>query len=113
MTMQINNPNPYPLTVKQVIVHWDHDKGYSGQGTDKDLNLVGASLGSQFWSGSVNAPSFNVPLTGPVIIPANSNPTIIFTFHRSYNRSSGNQAERIFMAFSTPGCQNFFIDASR
>lgn len=113
MSMWINNPNPYPLTIRQVIVHWDHDKGYSGQGLDKDLNLIGASLGGQFWSGSVNAPSYDIPLSGPVIIPPNSTPTITFTFHRTYNRSSGNQAERIFIAFSTPGCQNFFINASR
>ena len=110
MTMVINNPNPYPLTIKQVTVHWDHDKGNKDS---KDLNLIGASLGAQFWSGSVNAPSYDIPITTNVVIPPNSSPTITFTFHLAYNRSSGSQTERIFIAFSTPGCQNFFINAAR
>jgi hypothetical protein len=110
--MTINNPNPYPLRIREVIVHWDHDKGYSGQGQDKFLNLIGASMGgSQFWSGSVNAPSYSVPLMTPVAIAPNSTATITFTFHRNYDRTD--RSERIIIYLSNPGCEGFVINASQ
>lgn len=111
MTMTITNPLPHNLTVSGVIVHWDHDKGHQVT-NDKTLHLLSVSLGTQFWSGDVLAASYSVPITSTVLLPANATTTIIFTFHQSYP-SNSDQSERIFISFSTPGCEGSSIDAYR
>jgi hypothetical protein len=110
MSMTISNPNPYTINVQNVFVVWDHDKGHK-TGDDKNLILLGASLGSQFWSGSSAGPSLTITPAATLMIPSGSS-TIIFTFHQSYDANS-DRSEEILINLSTPGCQNFPIHAKR
>lgn len=108
MSMTINNPIGIPLTVQNVMVTWNHDKGRSGGSGGRALNLTGASLGSSFWSGSVNSASYTITPTS-LSIPTGSS-TIIFTFQYNYANQDG--TERILINLSTPGCEFYPIDSN-
>jgi len=108
MTLTIANPNAWPLTIKDLFVIWNYDKGHV-VGNDKTLKLQSVSLGAnQFWTGSEDGPSLSIAPTGAVVIPANTTVTLTFTFHQTYDRSVG--SEKININFSTPGCENNFIE---
>ena len=109
MTLTIMNPNVYSVRVKDVFVVWDHDKGHS-EGNNKELHLIGASLGGQFWTGESLGPSETLapsPATAVVIPGGNAISTIIFTFHQSYDHSDA--SEEILINLSTPGCELYPI----
>jgi hypothetical protein len=108
MIMTIDNPNGYPITVADLFVVWNHDKGH-GQGNDKDLVLLSASLqGSPpFWTGNSTGPSDSLDPTSPLIIPPSGTSTIVFTFDQAYEHFDG--SEEILINLSTPGCENYPI----
>lgn len=114
MTMTIPNPNVYPVTVQDIFVVWNNDKGHQ-VGNDKTLVLVSAGLlgaPAPFWTGDPLAPSTG-PSAAPtsptaVIFPAGTTSTIVFTFNQSYDKYD--LSERIFINLLTPGCENNPID---
>ena len=106
MSLSITNPYPYTLTVSNVTVHWNFDKGH--QTTDnKTLRLRSATLGTQFWTGDIWSSSYPVPITGTLTLPPGTR-SIVFTFDQTYDRTDN--TERIIINFSTPGCQNYSIN---
>jgi hypothetical protein len=108
MSMTISNPNAWPLTVQDLFVVWDHDRGHL-VGNDKTLLLQSVSLGgTPFWTGPADdGPSLTINPTAPLVIPAGSSITIVFTFHQTYDRSDG--SEEININLSNPGCEGFPI----
>lgn len=108
MTMTITNPNAWPLTVADVFVVWDHDRGHQ-TGNDKSLILQSVSLGgTPFWTGPADdGPSLTINPTSSLVIPAGSSVTIVFTFHQTYDASDG--SEEININLSNPGCEGFPI----
>ena len=107
MTMTISNPNTWPLTIQDLFVVWDHDRGHQ-TGNDKFLLLQSVSIGgTTFWTGSDDGQSLSITPTSSVAIPAGSSVTIVFTFHQSYDRSDG--SEEININLSNPGCEGFPI----
>ncbi|HJR80339.1 MAG TPA: TadE family protein [Anaerolineales bacterium] len=111
MTMTISNPNAWPMTMQDVFVVWDHDRGHL-QGNDKSLILQSASLGgTPFWTGTNTGPSTTLSPTSTLNIPAGSTVTIVFSFHQAYDRSDG--SEEILINLSNPGCENFPIHVKR
>jgi hypothetical protein len=105
--MTITNTNAWPISIQDVFVVWDHDRGHQ-QGNDKTLILQSASIGGvPFWTGSSAGPSDTLTPASPVSIPPGSSITIVFTFHQSYNLSDG--SEEILINLSTPGCEGFPI----
>ena len=111
MTLTITNPNAWPISIQDVFVVWDHDRGHQS-GNDKTLRLQSASLGgTQFWSGDQTGPSTTLTPSAPLSIPPGATVTLVFTFHQAYDRSDG--SEEILMNLSTPGCQNFPIHVKR
>lgn len=108
MSMTISNPNAWPLTVQDVFVVWDHDRGHLA-GNDKTLILQSVSLGATpFWTGPADdGPSLTIDPAAPLVIPAGSTVTITFTFHQTYDRSDG--SEEININLSNPGCEGFPI----
>ena len=111
MTMTITNPNAYAITVKDIFVVWNHDKGHQ-VGTDKSLILQSASLGATpFWTGNSLGPSDTLTSITPLIIPGNGTvSTITFTFHQSYDKFDN--SEELLINLSTPGCEGFPIHAT-
>jgi hypothetical protein len=110
--MTITNPNVYPITVQDVFVVWNQDKGHQ-VGSDKSLILQSASLGATpFWTGTNAGPSTTLTPTSPLTIPGNGTiSTITFTFNQSYD--SFDNSEEILINLSTPGCEGFPIHATR
>ena len=107
MTMTITNPNAWPISINDVFVVWDHDRGHQ-TGNDKSLILQSASVGGvPFWTGSSTGPSDTLTPASPVSIPAGGSITITFTFHQTYDRSDG--SEELLINLSTPGCEGFPI----
>ena len=108
MSMTISNSNAWPLTVQDVFVVWDHDRGHLA-GNDKTLILQSVSLGATpFWTGPADdGPSLTIDPAAPLVIPAGSTVTITFTFHQTYDRSDG--SEEININLSNPGCEGFPI----
>jgi hypothetical protein len=104
MYLDIDNANPYPVTVSTVFVAWHHLEGGSGKRT---LTLNSAQLNTTtFWSGSITAQSLTMgvpefPFIAPVVIPPNQVSRLTFTFNRVYANPLG---EEITLTFSTPGC---------
>jgi len=111
MIMTITNPNVYPITVSDVFVVWNHDKGHQ-VGNDKSLILNSASLGATpFWTGINAGPSTTLTSASPLIIPGNGTvSTITFTFDQSYDKFDN--SEEILINLSTPGCESFPIHAT-
>ena len=106
--MTITNPNPYTITVLDVFVKWNSDKGHQTT-DDKTLRLLNASLGGQFWSGNNPGPSASLNPVGQATIPTGST-TLVFTFHQSYDRPDN--TEEILVNLANPGCQNDPIHAT-
>ena len=111
MIMTITNPNVYPITVQDIFVVWNHDKGHQ-VGNDKSLVLNSASLGATpFWTGINTGPSTTLTSAPPLIISGNGTvSTITFTFNQSYDNFDN--SEEILINLSTPGCQSFPIHAT-
>jgi len=107
MTLTINSPVTTPVTIQDVFVVWNNDKGHLA-GSDKTLRLQSVSLGGQFWSGNSSAASITIIPSPSASIP-NGTSTITFTFHQSYDNPDG--TERILINLSTPGCTLFPIQA--
>jgi hypothetical protein len=112
MTMTITNPNAYVITVQDIFVVWNHDKGHQ-VGNDKTLTMLSANLGATtFWTGSILAPSTTLTSAAPLTIPGNGTvSTITFTFDKSYDLFDN--SEEILIKLSTPGCGSFPIHATR
>jgi Flp pilus assembly protein TadG len=103
MTLTIQNPNAWPLTMGDLFVIWDHDRGHQA-GNDKSLILQSVKIGTtNYWTGSLSGPNAGITPTSPMIIPAGSSVTIVFQFHQDYDRSDG--SEEISINLSTPGCE--------
>ena len=107
MTMTITNPNAWPISIDDVFIVWDHDRGHQ-TGNDKSLILQSASIGGvPFWTGPSTGPSDTLNPVSPVTIPPGGSITITFTFHQSYDLSDG--SEELLINLSTPGCEGFPI----
>jgi hypothetical protein len=107
MTLTITNPNAWPISMQDIFLVWDHDRGHQ-TGNDKTLRLQSASIGgTPFWTGDSSGPSTTLTPTAPLTIPPGGSITIVFTFHQSYDRSDG--SEEILINLSTPGCESFPI----
>jgi len=113
MTMTIPNPNVYPVTLNNMFVVWNNDKGHQ-TGNDKSLILLSASLlgdPTPFWTADPLQPPLgpSAGLTPPaaVILPAGTTSTIVFTFNQSYDKYS--QSEEIYINLLTPGCEDYPI----
>ena len=105
MVMTINNSTASVLTIDNIVVFWNHDKGHQ-TGDDKTLQLNSVTLGTQVWSGSSNGPSVTINPSGTTTIPTGPS-TLIFTFHQSYDNLDG--TEEILINLLSPGCA--FIQA--
>jgi hypothetical protein len=112
--MTIPNPNVYPVTIQNIFVVWNSDKGHQ-TGNTKELILQSASLlGSPvpFWTADPLDPSVgpSASITPPaaVVFPPGTTSTIVFTFDQSYEKFS--KTEEIFINLLTPGCEGFPID---
>ena len=102
MTLTITNNENFPLTLRDITVTWNDDKGHA-LGTDKSLNLQSASLnGVVFWTGNIDNQSTYTIVASPVI-PPNSSVTLVFTFHQSYDNFDG--TEDVYINLLTPGCE--------
>ena len=111
MTMTITNLNAFPLTVSDIFVVWNHDKG-TQTGNDKTITLLNAQLlpnPTPFWTGTESGPSATLDPVAPLNIPANGTFTIVFTFDQEYNRPDG--SEEILINLSNPGCEGYPIHA--
>ncbi|HEU0295251.1 MAG TPA: TadE/TadG family type IV pilus assembly protein [Anaerolineales bacterium] len=103
MTMTIINNENFPLVLQDITVTWNDDKGHE-LGTDKSLILQSASLnGVVFWTGNVDNQSTYTIVASPVI-PPNSQVTLVFTFHQTYDNFDGTEA--VYINLLTPGCEN-------
>jgi hypothetical protein len=108
MTMTITNAQPYPITIKDIFVVWNHDKGHQ-VGNDKSLILQSASVSTTsgvttIWTGTNAGPSTTLTSTSPIVIQGNGVvTTITFTFNQSYDKPD--TSEEILINLSTPGCE--------
>jgi TadE-like protein len=113
MTMTITNPNVYTITVQDIFVVWNHDKGHQ-VGADKGLILQSASMSGSltpFWTGNSLGPSDTLTSVTPLTIPGNGTvSTITFTFNQSYDKFDS--SEELLINLSTPGCEGFPIHAT-
>jgi len=104
MYLTIPNTNVYPVNVQDIFVKWNHDKGHTS-GNDKNLVLLSAALlgNPAFWTGTSAGPSNTLTSNPPVVLPASTTVTVVFTFNQTYERTD--DTEEILINFSTPGCQ--------
>ena len=108
LTMTITNSQSYAVTIKDVFVVWNNDKGHQ-VGSDKTLVLQSASLTTTagtntFWTGTSTGPSTTLTSTSPLVIPGNGAVTTIsFNFNQSYDKLDF--TEEILINLSTPGCE--------
>ena len=109
MSMTISNPYPYAITIQNIFVVWNHDKGHELT-DDKSLMLLNASLGSSLFSGTSPGPSLTISPVPARTLPTGTS-TISFTFHQSYDKFDN--TERILINLATHGCQNYPIDSER
>jgi len=111
MTLTITNPNAWPISMQNIFLVWDHDRGHSA-GNDKTLRLQSASVGgTPFWTGDLAGPTATLTPTSTLTIPPGGSITITFTFNQSYDRSDG--SEEININLSTPGCGDDPIHVTR
>ena len=102
LSMTITNPYGFPITLQDVTLTWNDDKGHQTT-DDKTLILQSASLsGSVFWTGNINNQSTYTIVASPVI-PPSSTVTLSFSFHQSYDNFDGTEA--IYINLLTPGCE--------
>lgn len=106
MEMRIDNRTGYALSVTQIYVEWNHDKGHQ-TGGESILRLRQIALASQIWNGDINSPSAYIPTFFPTIPPGES--IVQFIFHQNYDLRDG--TERIIITLGTPGCVNYPIDS--
>jgi hypothetical protein len=105
MSMTITNPYLFAITMNDVTVTWNHDKG-SNSG-NKKLSLQSAAVGSTvIWTGDENKRPLTIPTSA--IIPAGttlgpSTITISFVFDQPYDNPE--TTDEINITLSTPGCQ--------
>jgi hypothetical protein len=108
MTMTITNSQVYPITIKDVFVVWNNDKGHQ-VGNDKGLTLLNASLTTPtgttvFWTGTNTGPSTTLTSPSLLTIPGNGAvTTITFTFDQTYDKMD--RSEELLINLSTPGCE--------
>lgn len=109
MSMSITNPYPFTLTMKDLTVTWNDDKGHQ-TGADKKLKLQNVLVGGiSIWTGDIGGRStYTIPSTAR--IPPGTI-TISFAFHQSYDNLDG--TERILINLLTPGCENNPIDSGQ
>jgi hypothetical protein len=107
MSMTITNPHN-SITVLNVQVSWNSATGGPG-GSGSTLTLKSVSLGTTFWTGSSTAGSgLTITPSTTLTIPGNNQTsTIVFTFDKNYQHSSGNS---ITINLSTPGCESYPIN---
>lgn len=117
MTMTIPNPNVYPVTLQDIFVVWNNDKGHQ-IGNDKNLNLLSAGLlgaPTPFWTADplnpTTGPSVSITSPTPMVLAAGTTSTIVFTFHQSYDKFDN--SEEILINLLTPGCEGFPIHKTR
>ena len=108
MSMTITNPYPFTITMSDITVTWNDDKGHS-QG-NKKLSLQRTDVGLvTIWTGSTfNQSTFTIP-TFATVPPGTT--TISFYFDQTYDNPDG--TEHIYINLKTPGCQNNPIDSSK
>jgi Flp pilus assembly protein TadG len=110
MSMTITNPYLFPITMKDVTVTWNHDKGNNSG--NKKLYLQSVTVGpTEIWTGDTNNRPLTIPTTA--VIPAGtitgpSTITISFVFNQSYDNPE--TTDEIYITLSTPGCQGNPID---
>jgi hypothetical protein len=110
MTMTVTNPFSFALTMSDVTVTWNDDKGHK-TGTDKTLVLLSAAVnGATFWTGRSNLGESSKTLSGPASFPSGTS-TITFTFDKSYDNPE--TTDRIVINWLTPGCESNGVDSSR
>lgn len=117
LSLTIYNPHAFPLTIKDVTVTWNDDKGH--ETSPKALVLQGSSVnGVLFWTGNIgNQSTYTIdqtaflPGTSPTFGPYPQGNTITFTFNQSYDILD--DTERVVINFLTPGCENNPITARR
>jgi hypothetical protein len=105
-----NTGNNYPVTVSSVWVAWNYDKGHATGQTSLYLQkaeAISVAGNKVFWTGNLNQPSALLPLSTAVIVPANNNLTLTFTFDKIYDGPRG--LEQVQVQFSTPGCENYGV----
>ena len=108
MSMTIINPYPFPLTMQNVTVTWNHNKGHN-LGDDKTLRLQQVAVGpTVIWTGDVFKSSETI--TNSATFPPGTT-TISFTFDKSYDNAE--TTDKIVINLSTPGCQGNPIDSSK
>ena len=107
MYLDINNPNPYSVTVDNVFVRWNYSWGSSMGG---ELSLQSVQLSTTvFWMGNISTDSFVIDsFSAPVVIPPGSS-RITFNFNQTYANPRG---EELQIGFSTPGCEAYPIHVS-
>ena len=114
MTISITNAQAYAVTIKDIFVVWNHDKGHQ-VGSDKSLILQSASISGSltpFWAGTNLGPSTTLTSVTPLTIPGNNTVTkITFTFDKSYDLFDN--SEELLINFATPGCEGYPIHKTR
>jgi hypothetical protein len=105
MSITINNGNPYgfTLTLKDITVTWNDDKGHK-VGLDKTLKLQAVTVGGvTVWTGNTaDGESTKTIPTTATLPPGNT--TISFYFHQTYDNLDG--TESVLLNWLTPGCEN-------
>jgi Flp pilus assembly protein TadG len=104
MSLTIDNPNPYPLTVKDIQVVWN---ALTGAPDNELLTLVGLSLGDQFLNVQSSAGQLTITPSQTLTMPASATSILTFLFDNNYANPDGN--ESILINLSTPGCEQFPI----
>jgi len=99
MTMVIQNPNPYPLTVQDIYVVWNAATG-ANNGT---LTLESVTLVDLFQTVLDSTGTKLITPASTVTMPPTATSTIIFTFDQPYRIV--NNDESIVINLSTLGCE--------
>lgn len=104
-TMTLNNNTGQNLTIANIDVVWNSDKGHHG-GSDKTLKLTGITVASQsaVFSPGKSGPEYVFSNSPSWILPPGRS-TFQFTFDKSYDNQDG--TELVIMNFSNPGCEAF------
>ena len=106
MSVTINNPYSFNLVLDDITVTWNDDKGHQS-GSDKTLILQRVTVGSTpVFNGNIENQSTYTVNTTAVLTPGNT--TISFHFHQSYDNVDG--TERIYLNWTTPGCEGNPLD---
>lgn len=110
MTMTVTNPFLFTLTMSDVTVTWNDDKGHKA-GNDKTLVLLSAAVnGKTFWTGTSALGESTKTLSGPASFPPGTS-TITFTFDKSYDNPE--TTDRIVINWLTPGCGSNGVDSNQ